>query len=80
MNLKNERTALCNEECNNCPIISHPNSKLVTKIFNEAYDEFGTAFHHIVQKHCPNLTCCYDCRIDDFCHFEGCKIIGDDNK
>jgi hypothetical protein len=21
------------------------------------------------------MTCCFDCRIDDFCHSDGCKLI-----
>jgi len=66
---------LCDSDCNHCPIISHPNSRLVTKILNEAYDKFGNEFYRIVQDNCPNLTCCYDCRVDDFCHFEDCKIV-----
>jgi len=70
-----QRMKLCNEDCNHCPIVSHPNSRMLTYIFNKAYDEFGDAFYKIVQDACPNLTVCYDCRIDDFCHIEGCKIL-----
>ena len=50
------RAGLCDEDCNNCPIIGHPNSRLLTKILNEALDKFGDEFYHIVQKHCLNLT------------------------
>lgn len=67
----------CDEDCNNCPIVNHENSKVVTRIMNEAYEKFGNEFYNIVQKNCPNLTVCYDCRIDDFCHIEGCKIVSD---
>jgi hypothetical protein len=42
---------------------------------NEAFDKFGNDFYAIVQENCPNMTVCYDCRIDDFCHMEGCEII-----
>ena len=70
-----DRSKLCNEDCYNCPIIRHTNSKILTHIFNEAYDKFGDEFYAIIQKHCPNLTVCYDCRIDDFCHIEGCNLI-----
>lgn len=66
---------LCDKKCNECSIINHPNSRLLTRIFNEAYEKFGDEFYKIVQSHCPNMTVCYDCRIDDFCHGEGCKII-----
>ena len=51
------------------------NSRILTKIFNQAYDLFGDAFYRIVQDACPNLTCCYDCHIDDFCHVEGCELV-----
>lgn len=66
---------LCNEDCNSCPIINHKNNRLVTKILNELLNKFGNEVYLIVQKNCPNLTSCYDCRIDDFCHDEGCEII-----
>jgi len=32
---------LCDRDCNNCPIIGHPNSRMVTKILNELYDSLG---------------------------------------
>ncbi len=66
---------LCDEDCNHCPIILNKNSRRLTKILNEAYDKFGNDFYKIVQKHCPNLTVCYDCRIDDFCHLKECKLV-----
>jgi hypothetical protein len=66
---------LCDRECNECPLILHDNSRMLTKILNEAYKKFGNDFYHIVQKHCPNMTCCADCHVDDFCHFEGCELI-----
>ncbi|MFA5174652.1 MAG: hypothetical protein WC438_05720 [Candidatus Pacearchaeota archaeon] len=66
---------LCDQNCNECPIILHPNSRLLTKIFNELYNKLGEEVYHIVQNNCSNLTCCYDCHIDDFCHFEDCKIM-----
>lgn len=49
--------------------------QLITRILNEAFERFGEEFYHIVQKNCPNLTCCHDCHIDDFC--EGCEIVKD---
>lgn len=66
---------LCDNDCNNCPIVGHPNSRLLTRILNEAFEEFGDDFYKIVQKHCPNMTVCFDCRVDDFCHVEGCEIV-----
>ena len=65
---------LCDRDCNNCPIIRHPNSRMLTAILNKADDEFGDDFYNIVESMCPNMTVCYDCRIDDFCHIEGCDL------
>jgi hypothetical protein len=53
----------------------HPNGKMITRILNEAHEQFGNGLYRIVQNLCPNLTCCFDCRIDDFCHVEGCEIV-----
>jgi len=66
---------LCDGNCNECQLLSDPNSKILTHIFNELHDKLGDEVYATVQKHCPNLTCCFYCRIDDFCHAEGCKII-----
>ena len=65
---------LCDENCNECPIIMHPNSRMVTKVLNQLLNKFGDEAYHIVQNNCPNLTVCYDCRIDDFCHVKGCEL------
>ena len=73
--MEKQRIRFCDEDCNNCPIIGHPNSRELTKILNELVDKFGDEAYAIVQKNCPNLTCCYDCHIDDFCHIEGCEIV-----
>lgn len=72
-------TKLCDRNCNKCPLILHPNSRMLTKIFNELYDKLGDEVHEIVEKNCPNLTCCYDCHIDDFCHLEGCELVDNNN-
>ena len=70
-----DRTKLCDEDCNNCKLVLTENSRMLTRIFNELFDKLGNDVYVIVQSYCPNLTCCYDCNIDDFCHLEGCKII-----
>jgi hypothetical protein len=64
----------CDEDCNNCSLLRNDNSRMVTKILNELLNKFGDEVYKIVQSNCPNLTVCYDCRIDDFCHIEGCKL------
>ena len=71
----NKEKRPCDGKCNDCPIIQHPNYKLLTKIFNVAYDKFGDEFYDIVQSNCPNMTVCYNCRIDDFTHVEGCDLV-----
>lgn len=68
------RKRYCDGDCNHCPFVNHPNSRLLTYIFNKLYDKFGDDLYKIIQDACPNLTVCYDCKIDDFCHVEGCKL------
>ncbi len=65
----------CDENCNRCPVTLHPNSRMLTYILNKLHDTFGNGVYKIVQAACPNFTICYDCRIDDFGHVEGCKLI-----
>lgn len=65
----------CDGKCNSCVLLSNSNAKILTVIFNKMYDKFGDDAYFIVQNECPNLTCCYDCGIDDFCHIEGCESI-----
>ncbi len=71
------RTDICDENCNECPIINHQNSRMLTLILNECMDKYGNSFYAIVQKHCPNMTVCHTCKIDAFCHSEGCDIVGE---
>jgi hypothetical protein len=66
---------LCDGACNSCPVINHRNSRLLSAVLNEAHDRFGNEFNRIVQRACPNMTVCFDCRIDDFCHSEDCEIL-----
>lgn len=68
-------TEFCDEDCNHCKLLQDKNSPMLTAIFNELFETFGNKAYQIVQKHCPNLTCCRECHIDDFCHLEGCTIM-----
>ena len=72
---RNEREELnlCDSDCNNCPIILHPNSRMVTRILNLLHTKHPDIYK-TVQDYCPNLTVCPDCRIDDFTHVESCKL------
>lgn len=70
----------CDNNCNNCPIVNHPNSRILTKVLNDIFDKFGQDVYEIVETQCPNLTCCYDCCIDDFCHLPDCEIVRKKNK
>ena len=74
------REDLCDGNCNQCPIIMHENSRMLTYILNKCMDEFGDDFYKIVQGNCPNFTVCHTCRIDDFCHTEDCDIVGGTNE
>lgn len=66
----------CDNDCNNCPIIMSDNSRMVSFILNSLIESLGVdKVYLIVQAACPNLTCCADCHIDDFCHVEGCEIV-----
>lgn len=48
----------CDGDCNNCPIIGHPNSRVLTSILNELQNKLGNEVYKIVQKHCSNMTVC----------------------
>lgn len=65
---------LCDKKCNSCQIINNENSRMVTKILNQLVEKFGIGVYDIVQRYCPNMTVCFDCRIDDFCHDDGCEL------
>jgi len=69
-----DRKKLCDENCNACPIISHPNNRMITKILNTLLENLGSDVYSTVENYCPNLTVCYNCRIDDFCHIENCEL------
>ncbi len=68
------KTKLCDEDCNNCPLVLHENSRILTVLLNRLYKRFGNEVYVMVETMCPNLTVCFDCRIDDFCHVENCKL------
>jgi len=65
---------LCDGDCNNCPVIGHGNSRMLTAVLNALHARFGEGVYEIVQNHCPNFTVCHECRMDDFCHVEGCEF------
>jgi len=72
---------LCDENCNECPIIFHPNSKMLSYVMNTLFKRFGEEVCNILNNTCPNFTCCYDCHIDDFVHREsGCEIMDEVEK
>lgn len=65
---------LCDGDCNHCPVVGHDNSRMLTATLNALQERFGDDVHDIVQNFCPSLTVCRECRIDDFCHVEGCGL------
>ena len=66
---------LCDRDCNHCPLVIHPNTRLLSALLNQLHHRFGEDVYRIVETACPNLTCCADCHIDDFCHVDGCEIV-----
>lgn len=48
------KPALCNSDCNHCPIIGHPNNRLLTKLLNQLLARFGNGVYELVQNACPN--------------------------
>ena len=62
----------CDEDCNNCDI--HQNRQF-SFLINVLYQIFGAGVYSVTQQICPNMTCCSDCRIDDFCHDSDCEIV-----
>ena len=71
----------CDKNCNECPIINHPNTRIVRVILDDILwtvdlDAMNEVLR-IVNSHCSNLTVCPSCLVDDFCHAEGCEFDGD---
>lgn len=69
-----DRKNLCDENCNECPIVNHPNNRMLNAILENLNSVYGETYE-IVTKYCTNMTVCYDCKLDDFCHFEGCITL-----
>lgn len=67
----------CDEDCNNCSAVEN---RQVSLILNALHERFGDGVYEIVQLYCPNMTCCADCRIDDFCHLGECEILDEAEK
>ena len=66
---------LCDGDCNHCPLLfENPSTRMLTYLLNKALEQFGEDFYKLVESHCPNLTCCVECNVDDFVHVEGCTI------
>lgn len=66
-----ERTDLCDHDCNNCQLIGN---KMVYSVLQSIFQK-NESMERIIQLHCPNLTCCPVCGVDDFGHVEGCEMI-----
>lgn len=59
--------------CNDCIPASQILFKTAYDILYKHYLLFDSVSYIITQYACPNLTCCPECHIDDFCHIEGCE-------
>lgn len=67
---KKQRTWLCDEDCNHCAVV---HNRQVSLLMNTLRHTYGDDIEEIGNEICPNLCCCADCHIDDYCH------IGDDD-
>lgn len=70
---------LCDGNCNACPIVNHPNNRMITRILNVLYNK-NPDIYVDVEYRCPNLTVCFNCHIDDFVHRDGCHLGDQDEK
>ena len=70
---------LCDGNCNECPIVNHPNNRMITRSLNVLHNK-NPDIYEDVECRCPNLTCCFNCRIDDFVHCDGCHLGDQDEK
>lgn len=61
----------CDQNCNDCEAIKN---RQLAYLLNFLVEKYGEEVIQDVNRFCPNLTCCPDCRIDDFCHIRGCEI------
>lgn len=68
---------VCDSNCEECVLLGDGNQRMLTVIFNRLQDEIGDEVYSIIQEFCPNLTVCHACGVDDFCHDEGCSLVGD---
>lgn len=69
-----ERNSLpCEGDCEKCSLISSKNSKVLSAVLN-ALHEASNGILPTVNGHCPNLTVCPACSIDDFCHADDCPV------
>lgn len=53
----------CTENCNECEVTEN---RQLALLLNYLIEKYGEQIIQEVNKFCPNLTCCPDCRIDDF--------------
>ena len=70
---------LCDGDCNKCPIVHHPNNRMITRILNVLHNK-NPDIYEDVEYRCPNLTGCFNCHIDDFVHNDGCHLGDQDEK
>lgn len=65
------------DDCNRCyiktPYLHRVAYSILFKLY--LYYRVNNEFiYRTTQSICPNLTCCPECRMDDFTHVEGCKL------
>lgn len=70
----------CDENCNECELFNSKSSRQLSLLLNTLEKVYGEGVVQITNEICPNLTCCEDCHIDDFTHFENCEIDEESRK
>ena len=66
MKAEKKTPILCDEDCNHCAVI---HNRQVSLLMNTLLHVYGDGIETIANEICPNLVCCADCHVDDFCHF-----------
>jgi len=65
------------DDCNECycktPYLHRVAYSILFKLFITPKIDSDLVYKY-TQSICPNLTCCPECRMDDFTHVEGCKL------
>lgn len=67
-------TESCGIDCNTCDTLNPDLHMMAYRVLQRLYLQSGGGHVlRVVNEMCPNLSVCPACRVDDFCHVEGCE-------